>query len=223
MRSTTALKFIVGAGIGVGFGRPVQSARRLHPLRDPEGHDNKKTGEDDKDKKDPPKPRILSDEEAALEAANQAAADAKAQADWLIAEANWKLTQEQEKGKTEEQRQFDARVATAVAEQLPAKITEATVPLHDRIADLQDKLITKTFDAELAEKGIKRDQVKGVLGTLDMTKFLNEDGSVNEEVVKSCVAGLSASSETRPPRGNRAANVLNDDRGFGRYLNKNNQ
>lgn len=221
MRSTTALKFIVGAGIGVGFGRPVQSARRLHPMRDPEGHPKK--DDDDKDDKDKPKPRVISDEQAAREAAEQAAADAKSQADWLIAEANWKLAQEQEKGKSEEQKKFDGLVATAVAEQLPAKLAEATVPLHDQIADLQGKLITKTFDAELALKGIKREQVEGVLSTLDMTKFLSEDGSVNEGVVKTCVAGLSASSETRPPRGNRATNDLSDDRGFGRYLKKNNQ
>lgn len=218
MRNTTALRFITGAGFGVGI------ARKVHPRRDPEGHPNGGAGGDG----GAPKPKVLTDAEAAelkiQQAKDEAAAAVKTaqdQAAWLVAEQAHQLKLAQDATKTQEEKDRDAKIEAAVAEVLPTRVAEATAPLLTQIDTLRLALVDKSIDAELAGRQLSRDKVSGIIATLDMKKFLKEDGSVNEEVVKSWASGLTAATETRPPRGNRSNVGLDDDRGFGRYLKKN--
>lgn len=215
MRNTTALRFITGAGFGVGI------ARKVHPLRDPEGHDDANKKVDDKDDKDdkkqPFKAKIVDDKDDPVEQAKAAQAaleESRKLSSWLIAEANWKLGIEQDKTKTDEDRALEAKVAEAAQELVVA----ATTPLLERIEKMQGQLVDAAITGELAARQLTIKDVQGAYDTLDRTKFLGEDGTVKADLVKSWAASFSAGEKKRPPR--TGGSGSGNDRGFGRYLDK---
>jgi hypothetical protein len=214
MRKTTALRFIVGAGYGVGFGRPTQSARRLHPRRDEGGHEGgKPEGEGGKSKK----PVIVPDDDEPKTFSEEHVKKIQDTAAWLYAEQQHKLKLEQDKNKTDADREFDRRVEEKAKE----LASEGSVELLTRISDLQIDRVTDLIDAHLDAKRIDKKKVETVLATLDKEKFLNEDGSVNKDLVKRWADGLTAEQQSRPPRNGKSSGSFDsNDRGFGKYLDK---
>lgn len=212
MRKTTAFKFVVGAGYGLGFGgRPTQSARRLHPMRDPEGHPKKDDDEEPKTKK---KPVIVPDDEDEPKTFSEDhVKKIQDTAAWLYAEQQHKLKLEQDKNKSEADREFDRRVEEKAKE----LSSEGNVELLTRISDLQIGRVDDLIEAHLDAKRIDKKKVETVLATLDKEKFLNEDGSVNKDLVKKWAEGLTSDQQSRPPRNGKSASGSND-KGFGRYL-----
>ena len=218
MRKTTAFKFIVGAGYGLGFGgRPAQSARRLHPRRDDDGHGNEGgNGGEGGGKPLKNKPVIVPDDEDEPKTYSEDhVKKIQDTAAWLYAEQQHKLKLEQDKNKTDADREFDRRVEEKAKE----LASEGSVELLTRISDLQVARVEDLIDAHLDAKRIDKKKVETVLVTLDKAKFLNEDGSVNKDLVKKWADGLTSDQQSRPPRNGKSGGASDpSNRGFGKYL-----
>jgi len=221
MRRTT-LRFTTGAGYGVGLFGPRVRATRLHPRRDPEGHKNGGEGgeggkTDDKggDKKDPPAGETP--EQRAVREAQEQAAQTQALSQWLVAEAQFNAEQARQATLSEDQREQERQRQEWETTREREIRLEVEGEYAARIDTVTGKYIDSLISGALAAKGLKPESFGTVLGKLDKSNFIGEDGAVNEEEVTKFANELGGAATARPPRtgGTRASA---DDRGFGRYL-----
>lgn len=112
----------------------------------------------------------------------------------------------------------EAEKKTAVASAVSAKETELTDHYSGVVAGLQDQIIDSIVDGLLDGAGLDRKEYEDVIGSLDKTNFIKDDGSVDREKVKKTFGQITKAATSRPPRtgGSRAI----QDNGFGKYLKK---
>lgn len=205
-------------------GRPVRASRAI-PRRDENGHekDGGKTGGDDKGGDDGKKPddkggdggddgKPKEDPKPVDVTKTKAFKDEKKRAD----DAEAELQQLREKGMSEDEKTREAETKTRVSKAVADKETELTDHYEGIVSGLQDQIIDSTIDAVFAGSPLDRKDYEDVIGTLDKTLFIKDDGSVDREKVKKTLAPITKAATSRPPRtsGGRQA----QDNGFGRYL-----
>lgn len=221
MRRTT-LRFTTGAGYGVGPFAPRTRATRLHPRRDEGGHGSEGGKTDDKggdgkggDKKNPPGGETP--EQKAVREAQEQAAQTQALSQWLVAEAQFNAEQARQATLSEDQREQERQRQEWETTREREIRLEVEGEYAARIDVITGKYIDSLISGALAAKGLKPESFGTVLGKLDKSNFIGEDGAVNEEEVTKFATELGGAATARPPRtgGTRASA---DDRGFGRYL-----
>lgn len=88
----------------------------------------------------------------------------------------------------------------------------------DRVIDgLREQIVDAAIDRELDRSGIKRTDVSDLLESVDRSKFLSGDGTVDIARVSAAIGAFarSVTAERRPPpRTSESA----PNRGVGRYL-----
>ncbi|QXN73335.1 scaffolding protein [Gordonia phage Bonum] len=194
-------------------GRPARAGRVI-PRRDPDGHENDgDNGGNDNDGNDndgddnDPQPIDVTQ--------TQAYKDEKARAD----KAERELNTLKRKGMSQDEQaradELDAAVNTAVS----AKEVELTDHYEGRIAALQEQIIETAIDNVFASGGLQRKDYDDVIATLDKTKFVKDDGSVDREKVTKALSPITRAATSRPPRTTSGRST--GDRGFGRYLPQN--
>ena len=180
--------------------------------------------DDNVDEHGKPKPATLTAEQAqALYLESQEKLDEANQnaqlATYLAAENAWKLEQVQLANRTEDEKKFDEAVAAALPDKVAAAVADATTALHEKIEKMQLENVDSAISLALSSAKIDPKSVASVIAKLDKPSFLNEDGTVKAEDVKTLVSGFAAPSAARPPR--TGATIDSTDTGFGRYLKKN--
>ncbi|QAU07273.1 scaffolding protein [Gordonia phage NosilaM] len=203
-------------------GRPARAGRAI-PRRDPDP--NEHGGKDPKDKDDPDKDNPDDDPSKKTDddddpkpidvTQTQAYKDEKARAD----KAERELNTLKRKGMSQDEQaradELDAAVNTAVS----AKEVELTDHYEGRIAALQEQIIETAIDNVFASGGLQRKDYDDVIATLDKTKFVKDDGSVDREKVTKALSPITRAATSRPPRTTSGRST--GDRGFGRYLPQN--
>ena len=117
---------------------------------------------------------------------------------------------------SEDEKAREADKANAIATAVSAKEVELTDLYESRIEALQNQIIDSTIDGVFAGSSLDRKDFEDVIATLDTSRFIGEDGSVDREKVKKTLSPITSAATSRPPRtgGVRTAR----DNGFGRYL-----
>ena len=167
-------------------------------------------GKDGEDSGTPPKP----DPQPVDVTKSKAFKDEKKRAD----DAEAELQRLREDGMNDDEKAREAEKKTAVASAVTAKETELTDHYSGVVAGLQDQIIDSIVDGLLDGAGLDRKEYEDVIGSLDKTNFIKDDGSVDREKVKKTFGQITKAATSRPPRtgGSRAT----QDNGFGRYLKK---
>lgn len=203
---------------------------RAHPLREPNKHSQRRepeiTEEEEEEeeeeenqpsgKKRKKAPANETAEQKSAREAQESLAKTRREAEWLIAEMNWKLEQEQDKNLTAEQREQKRLIREGSSDAVAA----ATVPLLTQIAKMQGQLVDTAISHALEINNLTVKDVEVAVSTLDKSKFLDEDGTVKTELVKSWADSLGSAGTKLPPRsktGNKASTGSGGN-GFGRYL-----
>lgn len=137
---------------------------------------------------------------------------------WLNAEKDHLLEAERDKNRTADEKAVAKQVKEQVAAAVQAKEVEITDAYEEQLSGLRKQIIDTSIDSVLAESGIKRDDVKDLLETLDITKFIGDDGLVKVDSVKKALGSLTVATNSRPPRSGGSSRVSSDNRGMGRYL-----
>ncbi|AET09858.1 head scaffolding protein [Gordonia phage GRU1] len=224
MKHTNKSRIIAAAmpldGMVPFSGRPARAGRAI-PRRDPDpnehggkGGKGGKPGEnddDDDDDDDDPKPIVVKDTEEYKTRDAEAKAE-KRRAD--AAEAELKKLREaglSDDEKTRE-RERDEAVRTAVTD----KETELTDHYEGVIGGLQQQIIDSEIDGILGAGGFERKKFEDVIASLDTSRFIKDDGSVDREKVKKVFTPVIEASTSRPPRTSTTRVARNT--GFGRYL-----
>ncbi|WNY15139.1 scaffolding protein [Rhodococcus phage MacGully] len=224
MRNTTIKKSFAAATTMDPFARSPRVSR-MHPRRDDSGHPKGTKTE----KTDPPA-NETAEEKAAREKAEadakakptkteaEKAAEAAAKAEKKRAdEAEAALEEERNKNRTEDEKKAAETVKAKVKEAVDAKTVELTDHYEGIIKGLRDEIIDGLIATALAETGRKADDFKIVIGSLDKSVFLDENGAVKTADVSKWASELAGSASSRPPRtgGSRATS---GNRGMAQYL-----
>ena len=202
-------------------------AARMHPRRAEGGHpQGTKTGEKPEGSKEETPEQKAAREKTEAEAAKKtgektpeqraaekAAKEALKRADDLEAE----LEAERNKNRTEDEKKTAETIKTKVKEAVDAKVIELTDHYEGIISGLRSEIIDGLIGTALAETGRKADDFKTVIGSLDKSVFLDENGAVKTADVSKWASELAGSASGRPPRtgGSRATS---GNRGMGQYL-----
>ncbi|AXH49762.1 head scaffolding protein [Gordonia phage Pleakley] len=222
-------------GVDMFGGKP----RRSIPMRDPNGHphnnggkpgagdgkggdgdgdkdknksgdgsgdgDGGKGGDGDGDNKPDPKPVDVTK--------TKAYKDEKKRAD----DAEAELQKLREAGMNDDEKAREAEKKTAVTAAVSAKETELTDHYEGVVAGLQQQIIESVIDGVFEASPLDKKDFNDVLATLDTSRFINDDGSVDREKVKKTLAPITGAATSRPPRTGGGRTTARDN-GFGRYL-----
>ncbi|UTN91391.1 scaffolding protein [Gordonia phage Outis] len=224
MKHTNKSRIIAAAmpldGMVPFSGRPARAGRAI-PRRDPDPneHIGKKTDDDPDNPDDDPSKKTDDDPDDDPQPVDvtktQAYKDEKARAD----KAERELNALKRKGMSQDEQaradELDTAVRTAVSE----KETELTDHYEGRIAVLQGQIIEGAIDNVFAAGGLQRKDYEDVIATLDKTKFVKDDGTVDREKVTKALSPITRAATSRPPRTTSGRST--GDRGFGRYLPSN--
>ncbi|WGH22035.1 scaffolding protein [Gordonia phage MerCougar] len=224
MKHTNKSRIIAAAmpldGMVPFSGRPARAGRAI-PRRDPDPneHGGKKTDDDPDNPDDDPSKKTDDDPDDDPQPVDvtktQAYKDEKARAD----KAERELNALKRKGMSQDEQaradELDTAVKTAVSE----KETELTDHYEGRIAVLQGQIIEGAIDNVFAAGGLQRKDYEDVIATLDKTKFVKDDGTVDREKVTKALSPITRAATSRPPRTTSGRST--GDRGFGRYLPSN--
>lgn len=213
------------------FGGHLSTRRRPGrsiPMRDADGHphnnggtgkaaDKGKVGDNDAEKPDggdggdggDPKP----DPKPVDVTKTKAYKDEKKRAD----EAERQLQELREKGMSDDEKTREADKRSAIAAAVTEKETELTDHYEGRISSLQDQIIESVIEGIFEASPLDKKDFTDVLATLDMSRFINDDGSVDREKVKKTLAPITGAATSRPPRTGGGRTTARDN-GFGRYL-----
>lgn len=139
----------------------------------------------------------------------------KKRADDLAAE----IQRLREAGMSEDEKTREASKKAEITSAVTAKETELTDHYAGVVAGLQGQIIDSIVDGLLDGAGLERKEYEEVIGSLDKTNFIKDDGSVDREKVKKTFGQITKAATSRPPRtgGGRATA---QDNGFGKYLSK---
>lgn len=216
MRNTSPIRFVLGAGYGVGPVAPRQRITRVHPRRDESGHGGE-GGKTPPGQDGETPPADETPEQKAVREAQEQVAKTKSVSEWLVAEAQHKAEQARQAGLSEEQRASETQFQTAVATAVEEKKLEIAAEYIGQIDNLQNQLVDALIGGTLGAKGLEVKQFETVLGKLDKAAFIGEDGAVNVADVTKFADELAGAATKRPPR-TGGPRVSGDDRGFGKYL-----
>lgn len=139
----------------------------------------------------------------------------KARADRAEAEAQ----RLREAGMSEDEKTREASKKAEIASAVTAKETELTDHYAGVVAGLQGQIIDSIVDGLLDGAGLERKDYEDVIGSLDKTNFIKDDGSVDREKVKKTFGQITKAATSRPPR-TGGGRIATQDNGFGKYLKK---
>lgn len=168
-------------------------------------------GKDGEDGGTPPKP----DPQPVDVTKSKQFKDEKKRAD----DAEAELQRLREAGMSEDEKTREVNKKAEIASAVTAKETELTDHYAGVVAGLQGQIIDSIVDGLLDGAGLERKDYEDVIGSLDKTNFIKDDGSVDREKVKKTFGQITKAATSRPPRtgGGRATA---QDNGFGKYLSK---
>lgn len=221
MRNTIISKNIAAPALDP-FARRTRPTR-MHPRRDPEGHNNpggngNETPEE-KALREQQEARANETAEArAAREAQEALSEGRNLADWLIAEANFRLEQQQAAGRTAEQQQAHEAQQAAINAAVEAARVEQAAAFTAQIEGLNNQIIDGIINGELGKTGRSADSYKVVLATLDKKRFVGDDGAVKKDEVVKWATELAGTNSSRPPRTGGGREGGTRDRGFGHLL-----
>lgn len=133
--------------------------------------------------------------------------------------AEAELQRLREAGMSEDEKTREAAKKTEIASAVTAKETELTDHYAGVVAGLQGQIIDSIVDGLLDGAGLERKDYEDVIGSLDKTNFIKDDGSVDREKVKKTFGQITKAATSRPPR-TGGGRIATQDNGFGKYLKK---
>ncbi len=147
--------------------------------------------------------------------AKKAATAEKKRADDLQAE----LDAERAKHLSDDEKTRAAEVKSKIDNAVSAKEVELTDHFTAIISDLQTEIIDATIDNAFATAGKDKKNFETVLGTLDRSRFIGEDGKVKKDDVTKWATELAGATQTYSSRPPRTGGGLGQrkDRGFGQF------
>lgn len=168
-------------------------------------------GKDGEDGGTPPKP----DPQPVDVTKSKQFKDEKKRAD----DAEAELQRLREAGMSEDEKTREASKKAEITSAVAAKETELTDHYAGVVAGLQGQIIDSIVDGLLDGAGLERKDYEDVIGSLDKTNFIKDDGSVDREKVKKTFGQITKAATSRPPR-TGGGRIATQDNGFGKYLKK---